>query len=168
MSTRAPGRGIGMAGVFNAGVLPVARFERLLHSALLSEIQGESCRLDVEGVPVLLVPDIGEALEEEQGEDVLLVVAGVLTGMATVRGWLRWSCRVCFSPNQNWEWKRERKHGHTCNLLILKGLRNTDRVRYGTHASVAERPSARTPSNAVDDGAPHSPKHAYDFQTNES
>ena len=35
-----------MAGVFNAGVLPVARLERLLHSASLSEIQGESCRLD--------------------------------------------------------------------------------------------------------------------------
>ena len=31
----------------------------------------------VEGVAVLLVPDVGEALEEEQREDVLLVVAGV-------------------------------------------------------------------------------------------
>ena len=46
MSTRAAARGIGMAGVFNAGVLPVARLERLLHSASLSEIQGESCQLD--------------------------------------------------------------------------------------------------------------------------
>ena len=31
----------------------------------------------VEGAPVFLAPDIGEALEEEQREDVLLVVAGV-------------------------------------------------------------------------------------------
>ena len=46
MNTWAAGRGIGTAGVFEAGVLPVARLERLLHSASLSEIQGESCRLD--------------------------------------------------------------------------------------------------------------------------
>ena len=40
----------------------------------------------VEGVPEFFVPDVGEALEEEQREDVLLIVPGVDQAAQEVRG----------------------------------------------------------------------------------